>query len=62
MGIMLSGSITSRQPPVKTRVASATRVCRRAVKLTCGVEQYRGSPSDLWWGVVGDLPEAVATP
>jgi hypothetical protein len=21
----------------------------------------RGSPSDLWWGVVGELPEAVAT-
>jgi hypothetical protein len=27
-----------------------------------GVERSRGSPSELWWGVVGDLPEAVATP
>jgi hypothetical protein len=33
----------------------------RAAALAVGVERSCGSPSDLWWGVVGELPEAVAT-
>src|ERR1043166_2130879 len=50
MGIA-SGSITSRQPPVKTRAACAARVCHSRVPLPVGEERnaaHRATYGGVW--------------